>query len=140
MENSGEDKLNGTSGESSESANEEEGAGKAELDIFGFAGAGDFFDEMNWPDETFVRNGIGIFGDGWSFGGGGVPSQCGGSSTRIFALAKAGKGLLLLELSFAGFFGSQTPRGGFPAAVCAKSSANVDARHESVPHLITFHI
>ncbi len=74
MKNSDEDKLNGTSGESSESADKEEDAGKAELDVFGFASAGDFFDEMGWPDQTFVGNGVGIFGDGWSFRGSGVPS------------------------------------------------------------------
>ena len=63
------DKLNGTSGESSESANEEEGAGKAELDIFGFAGAGDFFDEMNCTRRDLRQEWIGIFGDGWSSAG-----------------------------------------------------------------------
>lgn len=39
-----------TGGEGAETANEEEKAGEAELDVFRAAGAGDFFDEVARPD------------------------------------------------------------------------------------------
>ncbi len=83
---------------------------------------------MSRPDETFVGDWVRIFGGRVS--GSGVPGQGGGGRAGVFALLQAGsEALLLLNLGFAGFFGGQTARRSFGAAIVAiaKGGANVDA-------------
>lgn len=132
-------------------------------------GAGDFFDEMSWPDETFVGDGVRVRGFGLGvFGGHGVPGQSGSAGARVFALAEASdEAFALLDLGFASFFGSEAARGDIirirdrmkisvveiDIAGVGGKAANagivragkvgaviiISAWHEPVPHLITFH-